>query len=93
MHDFFSIKFRKPATDSASQDIYDSRGYAVRKDWVNGPNKVFRFILQSSLDCNRRIPTSSERLQHPGTLPNKQAALHDFFEGLGHRLLGEIVRV
>ncbi len=25
-----------------------SLGYAVRKDWVNGPNKVFRFILSSS---------------------------------------------
>lgn len=31
------------------QDVYDSRGYAVRKDWVNGPNKVFRFILHSPL--------------------------------------------
>ena len=33
----------------AWKDIYDSRGYTVRKDWVNGPNKVFRFILQSGL--------------------------------------------
>ncbi|CAL1143974.1 unnamed protein product [Cladocopium goreaui] len=35
---------------TAAEDIYDSRGYAVRKDWVNGPNKVFRFILQSFLE-------------------------------------------
>jgi len=34
---------------TAVEDIYDSRGYTVRKDWVNGPNKVFRFILQSFL--------------------------------------------
>lgn len=32
---------------TADEDIYDSRGYTVRKDWVNGPNKVFRFILRS----------------------------------------------
>lgn len=35
---------------TAAEDIYDSRGYAVRKDWVNGSNKVFRFILQSFLE-------------------------------------------
>ena len=33
---------------TADEDIYDSRGYAVRKDWVNGPNAVFRFVLRAS---------------------------------------------
>eukprot|EP00439_Symbiodinium_sp_Y106_P039678 s2897_g4.t2 len=40
----------KAANLTADEDVYDSRGYAVRKDWVNGPNKVFRYILRSFLD-------------------------------------------
>ncbi|CAE7294028.1 CSMD1, partial [Symbiodinium pilosum] len=28
----------------------DSRGYAVRSDWVSGPNAVFRFVLGCFLD-------------------------------------------
>ncbi|CAE7240666.1 CSMD1 [Symbiodinium sp. CCMP2456] len=40
----------RAANLTADEDVYDSRGYAVRKDWVNGPNKVFRYILRSFLD-------------------------------------------
>ncbi|CAE7738143.1 CSMD1, partial [Symbiodinium sp. CCMP2456] len=40
----------RAANLTAAEDVYDSRGYAVRKDWVNGPNKVFRFVLRSFFD-------------------------------------------
>ena len=35
-------------TVALREDVYDSRGYTVRKDWVNGPNKVFSAQVASS---------------------------------------------
>ncbi|CAE7224662.1 CSMD1, partial [Symbiodinium natans] len=32
------------------EDIYDARGYEVRRDWVNGPNLVFRAVLKNFMD-------------------------------------------
>ncbi|CAE7350571.1 CSMD1, partial [Symbiodinium natans] len=43
----FRSVFIESANLSATEDVYDNRGYAIRKDWVNGPNSVFRFILGS----------------------------------------------
>ncbi|CAK9059991.1 unnamed protein product [Durusdinium trenchii] len=48
-HRCFRHFYLEAANLTAQEDVYDSRGYAVRKDWVNGPNKVFRFILHSFL--------------------------------------------
>ncbi|CAE7714782.1 CSMD1, partial [Symbiodinium pilosum] len=43
-HRCFRSLYIQAANLTAAEDIYDSRGYAVRKDWVHGPNKVFRFL-------------------------------------------------
>eukprot|EP00439_Symbiodinium_sp_Y106_P056687 s237_g7.t5 len=35
---------------TAMEDVYDSRGYSIRKAWVTGPNKVFRSVLRAAVD-------------------------------------------
>ncbi|CAE7887125.1 unnamed protein product, partial [Symbiodinium microadriaticum] len=35
---------------TAVEDVYDSRGYSIRKAWVTGPNKVFRSVLRAAVD-------------------------------------------
>lgn len=35
---------------SQSEDVYDSRGYAARSDWANGPNSVFMYVMRSFKD-------------------------------------------
>ena len=56
----FRAVFVEAANLSAEEDIYDSRGYTVRKDWVNGPNKVFRFILRSFLEKSETFSADYE---------------------------------
>ncbi|CAJ1431512.1 unnamed protein product [Effrenium voratum] len=51
-HTCFRQVVLEQANLSADQDVYDSRGYTVRKDWVNGPNSVFRFVLGSFYEGN-----------------------------------------
>eukprot|EP00439_Symbiodinium_sp_Y106_P040471 s2369_g4.t5 len=35
---------------TSSEDIYDRRGYEIRRDWVHGPNTVFRTLLRNFID-------------------------------------------
>ncbi|CAE7321555.1 SELP [Symbiodinium sp. CCMP2456] len=35
---------------TAIEDVYDSRGYSIRKAWVTGPNKVFKSVLRAAVD-------------------------------------------